>query len=250
MNLLTTANRKLTEWHTSSNWFHERYLSTEDPIVIGGAGRSGTTLLSVILNAHPDVFCGDEQELLSVGGFSIEDAASTLQLDLDHLYTEARETEGRWEFVEYIIRLAKEEYDSGFFATKYPNYIFGLHTILRTFPSARYIHMCRDGRDVARSMRENESGMGCAPMPSTTTRESSRWTIAQPLGERSSMPIADSRRMPAARSCGTRTSFATRKTRSALFARSSVCRISGPCWTTRQRVLLVDRIRNTKGIRG
>jgi hypothetical protein len=40
-------------------------VASEDPIMIGGCGSSGTTLLAHLLNAHPSVFCGPELYLLN-----------------------------------------------------------------------------------------------------------------------------------------------------------------------------------------
>jgi hypothetical protein len=34
------------------------------PVFIGGAGRSGTTLLRVMLDAHPRIYCGPELKII------------------------------------------------------------------------------------------------------------------------------------------------------------------------------------------
>jgi hypothetical protein len=138
----------------------DTYVSIEDPVVIGGAGRSGTTLLSVILNAHPDVYCGDEHGLLSREGTSISKIVDIHDLDADRLKKLAADSWSRWQFVERVIRTVKSVENVGVFTTKNPTYIFDLPTILGIFPNARFIHMYRDGRDVAVSMREHPDHVG------------------------------------------------------------------------------------------
>jgi len=36
-----------------------------DPIILGGCGRSGTTLFSIILDTHKNIVCGPETHLFT-----------------------------------------------------------------------------------------------------------------------------------------------------------------------------------------
>ena len=39
------------------------YVSSRNHIVLGGCGRSGTTLARVILDSHPNICCGPESKI-------------------------------------------------------------------------------------------------------------------------------------------------------------------------------------------
>ena len=47
-------------------WYHGDYVSQESPIIIGGCARSGTTLLRVILDTHPNIYMGPESRLFTL----------------------------------------------------------------------------------------------------------------------------------------------------------------------------------------
>jgi len=139
----------------SKEWLTVKDISTEDPILIGGSGRSGTTLMSVILNAHPQLFCGPEFPFLIEAEFSLSAISAHLNYDEQQLRKMVHATENRIQFIEQLIRDIKKHKVINRFVSKTPVYIFYLDSILATFPNAQFIYMCRDGRDVAVSMRKN-----------------------------------------------------------------------------------------------
>lgn len=56
------------------------------PILIGGEGRSGTTLLSLVLNAHPEIACGPELHFrgpVDLGGYVLDLLDRRRGLDAD-----------------------------------------------------------------------------------------------------------------------------------------------------------------------
>jgi hypothetical protein len=125
------------------------------PIIVYGAARSGTTYLVQILNSRPDVFVSNEMRLFvwahrSLKGETEDEAA---------LYRE------RQPFLEHLYgaypRLIRDFYRklrpaATHWGDKNPHYASPqnrgcLDTILALFPSARFIHVLRDGRDVVSS---------------------------------------------------------------------------------------------------
>jgi hypothetical protein len=93
-------------------------------------------------------------------GVSVAHISDTLQLSQERVHELALASDTRGQFLERIIRAAKDEHGASRFATKYPSYAFELPWIFETFPNARFVHMCRDGRDVAVSLREHEDQLG------------------------------------------------------------------------------------------
>lgn len=142
------------------HWLTFPYESMEAPILIGGPGRSGSTLISLMLNAHPEIYCGEEYGLLRLQEFSIPRIAKTYTLDCSYLHQLTRQSICRTQFLEQVIRLIKEQEGVSRFATKSPHYLFSLGDVFQSFPSAKFIFTCRDGRDVALSMRQNMQYIG------------------------------------------------------------------------------------------
>ena len=108
------------------------------PILIGGCGRSGTTLLLSVLSAHPNIFsCPKETSLLCPGAY--EDPPD---------YTR------RPRYTEFYRHLLAYEIPSTCrrWCEKTPKNVHYFPQYLRDFEGAvRMIHLVRDGRDVVTS---------------------------------------------------------------------------------------------------
>ncbi len=121
------------------------------PVFIIGSGRSGTTLLRLMIDSHPRISCGEETHFLR---------------DLSSI------TGGYWHLLdgygfsrEYWIERIRDLYagfqtdylqrrGKGRWAEKDPTYTLMLPFIDELFPDAQYVHLVRDAYDVVASFRD------------------------------------------------------------------------------------------------
>ena len=145
------------------------------PVVVG-APRSGTTMLRLMLDAHPDLAVPPETGFLSaLAGLTGQGEAlraSALQaittyppgapawadfgLGADALADSFAAIEpftatsaARAFYRLYAARFGKKRWGD-----KTPSYCFHMAAISRLLPEARFVHLVRDGRDVALSLRD------------------------------------------------------------------------------------------------
>jgi len=113
-----------------------------------GFPRSGTTLLEVVLDGHPEVASLEEHELLTVGvrRFLREPVNLQALLDADEKQLEAPRT-SYWNGV----HRAGMDVAGKVFVDKYPLNTLKLPLIARLFPRAKILFACRDPRDVVLS---------------------------------------------------------------------------------------------------
>ena len=125
--------------------------SAPRPIFIVGCHRSGTTLLRLMLDSHPNISCGPETRLLSdfarltderwqhlsLYGFPREYWNHKVAGFVDSFHTDYAQRRGktRW-------------------ADKTPHHGLVLKFITELFPTCQIIHVIRDGRDVVASHRD------------------------------------------------------------------------------------------------
>jgi hypothetical protein len=108
---------------------------TGDPIIIGSAPRSGSTLLNAILSVHPDIYAIKKQTyaferwVQAGDGYKIERED---RLYREFLYRKIPKEAIRW-------------------SEKTPKNIITFDKILDFYPDALLIHLVRDGRDVVTS---------------------------------------------------------------------------------------------------
>ncbi|MBA2275789.1 MAG: sulfotransferase [Chloroflexi bacterium] len=152
MSLRTRArNRAGRLW--SYRWRTRSYVSSERPIVIGGSPRSGTTLLRRILDSHSRICSGPESGLFLPGRVSVEMLERGYGLEADQIRMMLRSSGSQAEFVEWFFRTYRERQGKPRWSEKTPLNVWHLDWIWKHFPEASFVHVIRDGRDVACSMR-------------------------------------------------------------------------------------------------
>jgi hypothetical protein len=138
----------------------------DPPFFIVGSARSGTTFLRLTLNAHPEVAVPPESRFITelhegdevdvqrfMARLESHPRFSAWELPIDAV---KRELHGH-DRIPYAtaIRATYNAYanhqDKSRWGDKTPRYILNIPELARLFPDSRFIHLIRDGRDVALS---------------------------------------------------------------------------------------------------
>jgi len=140
---------------------------------VGGAARSGTTLLSVILNSHPELVCGPESDLfrlwpefdrLSVNAVTWAwhvlrgwtEPFRTLSRDFGISLQQIRRLWMRSgspaEFIDRFFGEYARRHGVTRWADKTPANVKVIGFIFEHFPRAKFVHIIRDGRDTCCSV--------------------------------------------------------------------------------------------------
>lgn len=163
---------------------------TKEPIFLVGAPRSGTTLLQYMLRSHPDISgpTGESHfivpalkgQLQAEAVNSVEDVrlflvglekrwSSFLKTDLHGVRFDAEILADR--IYEHGVKNLRDVIDALFkmnahgegksrWMDKTPYYVRHMELLSRAFPGAQFIHIVRDGRDVALSMLQRDEDFG------------------------------------------------------------------------------------------
>jgi hypothetical protein len=122
-------------------------------VIIGGCGRSGTTLLSAMLDSHRNLCCGPESRLFPSPGVNVPKLARLFHLDCEEVDELVRHSDSKGQFIEAFAAAYCAHSGKPRWAEKTPGNIRVLDRIWGQFPNARVIHLLRDGRDVVCSLR-------------------------------------------------------------------------------------------------
>jgi Sulfotransferase family len=158
------------------------------PFVVG-ATRSGTTLLRLMLDAHPGMAIPSEThfipELISAREKHGAGPEQMLELLTSHrrwgdFTIEPAELAARWASLEvlsgpeavrafFALYADKQGNPGARWGDKTPGYIKSMREIQTYLPEARFIHLIRDGRDVALSVLKQDWG------PQTVEAAAGKW---------------------------------------------------------------------------
>ena len=147
---------------------------SENPIFIIGVHRSGTTLLRYMLSSSPRIYIPPESDFIPrffgrapLASLSEKRVRKVLHIiftryrfakewqgdppDPDR-FLEAMPTRTPAGFLEALYRMYAHQYGAARWGDKTPIYASYVDLIHQIFPQAQFVHIIRDGRDVALSM--------------------------------------------------------------------------------------------------
>jgi hypothetical protein len=146
------------------------------PFIVG-VGRSGTTMLRLMLDAHPDLAIPPETHFVPDVIEAINDGADPAKVvevmqtvrQWGDLHMEPAEVQARLEAVpdwnagnalRAFYEIYGERQGKPRVGEKTPAYVRKMRLIEKAMPEARFIHVIRDGRDVALSRWKRTLGEG------------------------------------------------------------------------------------------
>ena len=140
---------------------NSRYKPVEKPIFILGTGRSGTTILGIVLSMHREVGYLNEPKAMwhlihphedVIGNYSQADAKYRLTAEeaTDEMHQRASQMFGAYLTATRSQRLVD----------KYPELIFRVDFVRALFPDARFIFLTRNGWDTCHSIANWSERLG------------------------------------------------------------------------------------------
>lgn len=152
---LPTRVRNRVERLRQHRWRMAPYASGERHIVMGGAPRSGTTVLRKLFDRHPEICSGAETKLFVPAAYNLEWLARTYGMPLGELVALRDGSTSQAAFIDAFAARVRSEAGKVRWAEKTPQNIRHLDWISHRFPQASIVHIIRDGRDVVCSMRQH-----------------------------------------------------------------------------------------------
>ena len=129
------------------------YASGERHIVMGGAPRSGTTVLRKVFDRHPGDLLRRRDQAVRAGGLQPRVARGVVRHPHAELTALRAGADSQAAFIDAFAARVRADAGKVRWAEKTPQNIRHLESITARFPQASIIHIIRDGRDVICSMR-------------------------------------------------------------------------------------------------
>jgi Sulfotransferase family len=147
-------------------------------VFIVGCGRSGTTLLRLMIDSHPDIAIPPESYFSPRVPRTAAARGGAVDAERLRSYLSEQRWFRRWGMTDGTLREAlpggatfaygdalrrvyrgyAAEQGKPRYANKTPDHVLMMPSLLRLFPEARFVHIVRDGRDVALSLGDVRFG--------------------------------------------------------------------------------------------
>ena len=129
------------------------YISNLNPIIIGGCPRSGTTLARALIGSYPDIASVEREYNLLMWinkAYILKRVFGFTDEEINLLYTKSKD---HIKLAENILLSYLEKKQKKIIALKHPFHILIIDELFHYFPNMKFIHIIRDGRDTACSLR-------------------------------------------------------------------------------------------------
>jgi sulfotransferase family protein len=174
------------------------------PLFVVGCGRSGSTLLRLMLDAHPDLAVPGESHFIPDLRRRFpdpvrRDALTAALLRTTHFRHWKVAESSVWDrvrsleaptfanVIEAAFLANADEHDATRWGDKTPSYVGWIPLLHELWPDARFVHLIRDGRDVALSYLSLLWG------PDTVWAAARKWRRDVGAGIRDGQPLGTSR---------------------------------------------------------
>lgn len=148
----------LRSWLRTHQQTQEVYRSQAHPIIVGGSGRHGTTLLREILAEHSQLCCGPESRLFirrypfQHDQAYFEELAIKFDLPLDTVQEMRNTSDSHAEFIDRFFTAFCSARGKARWVETTPTNVRHLGYIFRHFPNATLIHVIQDEQDVIQTL--------------------------------------------------------------------------------------------------
>jgi len=137
-----------------SAWYSADAVCRDPGVFVLGCGRSGTTLVREMLCRH-GALGGGPETLFFVKTLDLKYLSVISDIPLAELEALRTRSEHVVRFAEAYYRRMAEREGKRRWIDKTPMHVRALPRLLASFPEARVVHVIRDGRDVACSLRNH-----------------------------------------------------------------------------------------------
>lgn len=152
------SNKKSSGWVLGNKlraFLHgkNKKISKEEIIFVGGFPRSGTSLLKVLLEQHPEII----GTTIEVNVFQDIKDRDILEKEFEFSKDEMKKLDinekDLVKFTEKVLDLFKKKKGDKIVLLKQPKYLFFIEKLFKHYPNAKFIHIIRDPRDATMSQK-------------------------------------------------------------------------------------------------